>query len=429
MTQTEEKARNARKASYLMATLNGDARNHALKSIEKALLSEVNRISEENRKDISDSKGMQDAMRKRLGLGKEKIEELVRGLSDISKMPDPVGRTLSAMELSNGLELYKVSCPIGVIGVIFESRPDALVQIAALCLKSGNSVLLKGGREAIRTNSILFRIIKDACGKILPVGWISLLEKREEANEMLALDNYIDLIVPRGSNELVRHVMENTSIPVLGHSSGICHAYVDEDADVSMALKICHDSKCQYPAACNAVETILVHSKIAEKFLPALKADLEGAGVKILGDEGTRKFIDVENAKNADWDTEYNNLVVSIKTVQDMEEAIEHINIHGSRHTDSIITNSSEKAEKFMSKVDSANVFWNCSTRFSDGYRYGLGAELGISTSKVHARGPVGVDGLMTYKWKLIGKGHTVAEFSNGKSYSHKMLRREFPLQ
>ena len=311
------------------------------------------------------------------------------------ELPDPVGKTLDSTELDKELELYRVSCPIGVIGVIFESRPDALVQISTLCLKSGNSVLLKGGREALCTNRILAEIIREATEKSgIPSGWIQLLETRDDVNEMLKMDQYIDLIIPRGSNEFVKFIMENSNIAVLGHADGICHCYVDADADIKMAVDIVVDSKTQYVAVCNATETLLVHKDAAKEFLPLLKEEMLKKNVELVGCERTREIIDVAASSDEDWKTEYLDYKLSIKIVDNTAEAIDHINTYGSGHTDSIITSNKENAELFMNLVDSGNVFWNCSTRFSDGFRYGFGAEVGISTNKIHARGPVGLEGL-----------------------------------
>jgi len=338
-----------------------------------------------------------------------------------------VGRVLSARELDTGLRLYQVSCPIGVIGVVFESRPDALVQISTLCLKSGNAVILKGGREAAHTNRTLFEIIAEASSRAgLPEGWISLLETRDDVAELLGLSDDVDLIIPRGSNEFVRHIMKNTIIPVMGHADGICHIYVDKEADPAMAQSIVVDAKTQYVAVCNAVETLLVHAACAQEVLPRLKAALEAKGVEIRGCERTRKIIPCVPATDEDWAAEYLGLILSVKIVDSCEEAITHINTWGSRHTDAIVSEDEKAALNFMERVDSADVFWNASTRFADGYRYGLGAEVGISTAKIHARGPVGLEGLATYKWRLYGSGHIVADYAGGgKTFTHK----DIPLQ
>ena len=424
----------AKSASIQLAAVKTNAKNAALAQIAKALKQHSAEIISANQKDlaVAQKSNLAAPLRKRLKFDEGKIAETCAGIDSLIKLDDHVGKTLSATELDKGLELYKVSCPIGVIGVIFESRPDALVQISTLCLKSGNAVLLKGGSEAEHTNTILADIIVEASEKIgLPKEWLQLLHTRQDVAEMLAMNEYIDLIIPRGSNEFVRYIMNNTDIPVLGHAEGICHVYVDGDADIDMAVNITVDSKCQYVAVCNAAETLLVDSKIAEKFLPKVKTALEQKGVgstsspqvELRGCERTAEIIDVKPATEKDWSTEYLDYILSIKVVDGVDEAIEHINRYGSRHTDTIVTANKSNAERFMDLVDSANVFWNCSTRFSDGYRYGLGAEVGISTNKIHARGPVGLEGLVIYKWKLLGTGQIVADYAEGKKkFTHKKI-------
>ncbi len=423
----------ARSASTQLAAVKTDVKNNALAEIAKALKQQSSEILTANKEDLAAAERgeLSAPLLKRLKFDEEKLGEVIAGIEDLIKLDDPVGKTISATELDEGLELYKVSCSIGVIGVVFESRPDALVQISTLCLKSGNAVLLKGGSEARHTNKILAEIISKATEKAgLPKGWLGLLEGREDVAEMLALDEYIDLIIPRGSKEFVRYVMDNTNIAVLGHSDGICHVYVDGGADLDMAVKLMVDSKCQYAAVCNAAETLLVDEKIAGVFLPKVQAILEERGVELRGCEKTASIIDIKPATEEDWSTEYLDLILSIKVVGGMDEAIEHINRYGSGHTDSIVTADREKAEKFMNLVDSANVFWNASTRFSDGYRYGLGAEVGISTNKIHARGPVGLEGLVIYKWKLAGAGQIVADYTdkNAKNFTHKKLNKNYEL-
>lgn len=417
----------AKSASIQLAAVETRVKNKALAEIVGALQQHSDEIISANKHDLSaaEKNNLAAPLLKRLKFDQGKIAEVCAGIESLIKLDDPVGKILTATELDVGLELYKVSCPIGVIGIVFESRPDALVQISTLCLKSGNAVLLKGGSEAAKTNRILAEIIAQASEEAgLPKGWIHLLETRQDVAEMLALDEYIDLIIPRGSNEFVRYIMDNTSIPVLGHAEGICHVYVDGDADLDMAVNIVVDSKCQYVAVCNAAETLLVDDKIAKKFLPRIKTTLEQKGVELRGCPKTAAVIDVRPATEQDWLTEYLDYILSIKVVAGIDEAIEHINRYGSRHTDAIVTGSKEKAARFMDLVDSANVFWNCSTRFSDGYRYGLGAEVGISTNKIHARGPVGLEGLVIYKWKLIGTGQIVADYTgpNAKKFTHKKL-------
>jgi len=432
-----ETAAAAKSASISLAAAKTDVKNSALAQIAKALKQHSEKIVSANKEDLTtaEKNNLAAPLLKRLRFDEGKIADVCAGIESLIKLYDPVGKTIAATELDEGLELYKVSCPIGVIGVVFESRPDALVQISTLCLKSGNAVLLKGGSEAASTNRILTDVISEAsvgAGREppLPEGWIQLLETRQDVAEMLKMDQYIDLVIPRGSNEFVRYIMNNTNIPVLGHAEGICHVYVDGDADLDMAVNIAVDSKCQYVAVCNAAETLLVHREIAEAFLPKVKTALEQKGVQLHGCEKTASIIDVKPAVEEDWSTEYLDYIISIKVVDGLDEAIEHINKYGSGHTDAIVTSDKDKAVKFMELVDSANVFWNCSTRFSDGYRYGLGAEVGISTNKIHARGPVGLEGLVIYKWKLLGTGQIVADYSGShdKTFSHKKLDKEFNL-
>ena len=421
----EKKAYEAKAAANRLAGVKTELKNKALAGIAEALKKQKEEILAANKKDLAQAEKNKLAMPlvKRLKFDEKKIAEVTAGIESLIKLEDPVGRVLSATELDEGLKLFKVSCPIGVIGMIFESRPDAMVQISTLCLKSGNAVLLKGGSEAANTNKILAQVISGATKEFLPEGWIQLLETRQDVAQMLKLDEYIDLIVPRGSNAFVKYIIDNTNIAVLGHAEGICHVYVDEKADVDMAVRLTVDSKCQYVAVCNAAETLLVDEAIAGKFLPKVKEALEKEKVEIRGCAKTRKIIDVKEATEQDWRTEYLDLIISIRVVDELDEAIEHINKYGSKHTDAIITSDKGKAEKFMDLVDSADVFWNCSTRFSDGYRYGLGAEVGISTNKIHARGPVGLEGLVIYKWKLYGSGQTAAEYeSGGKGFIHKKL-------
>jgi glutamate-5-semialdehyde dehydrogenase len=423
----------AKSASIELGAIAAAAKNKALSAISKALKQHEEEIVAANQKDLAAAKAskLAEPLVKRLKFDQGKIDETVAGIESLIRLEDPVGKTLSAMELDKGLELYKVSCPIGVIGVIFESRPDALVQISTLCLKSGNAVLLKGGSEAANTNKILAEVITQAGEKSgLSAGWIQLLETRQDVAQMLAMDEVIDLVIPRGSNDFVRYIMNNTDIPVLGHAEGLCHVYVDGAADLEMAVSIAVDSKCQYVAVCNAAETLLVDEKIASAYLPKVKAALEGQGVLIRGCEKTRRIIDVSAASEKDWETEYLDKIISVKVVSGVDEAIEHINRYGSGHTDAIVTKDERNARQFMDLVDSANVFWNVSTRFSDGYRYGLSAEVGISTNKIHARGPVSLDGLVIYKWKLVGNGQVVAEYSGkkGKRFTHKRLDKDCPV-
>lgn len=417
----------AKKASNLMSAVKSETKNSALNNIAEAMKKNSTALVEANRIDIERSResNLAAPLLKRLKFDESKIEEACTGIESLIAMADPVGVTMRAMQLDKNLDLYKVSCPIGVIGVIFESRPDALVQISALCLKSANAVMLKGGTEALETNKILADIIAKASAEAgIPQGWLSLLETRTDVTQMLALDEYIDLIIPRGSNAFVQYIMQNTHIPVLGHADGICHVYIDSAADITMAVKISKDSKCQYVAVCNAVETILVHKDIAAGYLPEMKKALENENVEIRGCSETRKIIDAREATEEDWRTEYLDLIVSVKVVDTLDDAISHINTFGSGHTDVIVTHDKSRALKFMDLVDSADVFFNCSSRFSDGFRFGLGAEVGISTNKIHARGPVGLEGLLIYKWRLFGNGHVVADYSgaNARAFTHRPL-------
>ena len=425
---TLEKAQQAVQAKTLLGTLDHETKNKALGTIIKALQDNRQAIVAANQGDLERAEEEQLAapLLKRLKFDDQKIDETCEGLASLMKLADPVGNVQGAIELDSGLELFKVSSPIGVIGVIFESRPDALVQIASLCLKSGNAVLLKGGREAAATNLILADTISRAAIQAgAPQGWLGLMETRSDVEELLGLSSQVDLIVPRGSNEFVQHIMRNTTIPVLGHADGICHVYVDRHADMDMALRISQDSKCQYVAVCNAAETLLVHEDAAEAFLPAMKAVFDANGVEMRGCERTTSIIDVTPASEEDWKTEYLDLIISIKIVDSLKTAIDHINQYGSGHTDVIVTNDKQRAVQFMNRVDSADVFVNCSSRFSDGFRFGLGAEVGISTNKIHARGPVGLEGLMIYKWRLLGNGHIVADYTgtNAKPFTHRDLQ------
>jgi glutamate-5-semialdehyde dehydrogenase len=421
----------AKKVSPLLASLSTEAKNSCLAEIRRALAYSREKILEANARDLDAAQkaGLEAPLLKRLSFGEAKLREVCSGIDSLIALEDPVGKILCARELDKGLELYQVSCPIGVIGVIFESRPDALVQISTLCLKSGNAVILKGGREAAETNKVLFEVISTASVRAgLSPGWIGLLETREEVDELLSLSRDLDLIIPRGSNEFVRHIMKNSLIPVMGHADGICHVYVDEEADPAMAEAIVIDSKTQYVAVCNAAETLLVHAKIAEEFLPRIAVALEAKGVEIRGCCRTQKIISCKPAREEDWKTEYLDLILSIKIVDSCPEAIDHINACGSHHTDAVVSANSRSAALFMERVDSADVFWNASTRFADGYRYGLGAEVGISTAKIHARGPVGLEGLVIYKWRLYGGGHVVADYAQGRrSFTHKDIPPRLP--
>lgn len=432
MKDLHEIAANARKAFYQISVSNADQRNKVLLSLARLLKENKEAVFIANREDL-DAAAAEDLaapLLHRLLFGEEKLEQVVRGLYALADLPDPLNKTLVSTEITEGLKLYRVSSPIGVIGVIFESRPDALIQISSLCIKSGNAVLLKGGREALHTNQALYSLVCQALEENgFSVHTANLLETREDVARMLKEDTLIDLIIPRGSNSFVRYIMDNSRIPVLGHSDGICHVYVDSDADPEIACRIVTDSKTQNVSVCNALETLLVHKDIAPVFLPELYQSLSARNVDIRGDESTAGIIPCVPATDQDWSTEYLDYILSVKTVSSMNEAIDHINHYGSHHTDCIVTNNSENASVFMNTVDSAGVYWNVSTRFADGFVYGLGAEVGIATGKLHARGPMGLEGLTTYKYKLIGSGQTMEEMKSGKrQYTHIPLQENCPL-
>lgn len=428
----EELTCRVKEASVELAAAGKELKDKALAQIAESLEEKKEEIIAANREDLARSgqENLPAPLLKRLRFDEKKIAGVIDGIHSLIKLEDPVGKTLLATELDDGLELYKVTCPIGVIGVIFESRPDALAQIATLCLKSGNAVLLKGGSEAKETNRVLAGVVIEAAVKAgLPPDCVALLETRAEVNDLLKMDRYIDLIIPRGSNDFVRYIMENSRIPVLGHADGICHCYVDEEADLEAAAGIVVDSKVQYVAVCNALETLLVHEKVAPEFLPVVKKMLDAHKVELRGCPKTRAWIPAVPATEEDWNTEYLDYKLAVKVVSKMEEAVAHINKYGSGHTESIVTENKEKAAFFMDHVDAGNVFWNCSTRFSDGFRYGFGAEVGISTGKIHARGPVGLEGLVIYKYRLLGRGQVVAEYANrSRNFKHRKMEKKFSL-
>jgi len=430
---TDELIERSQRAALRLANGDEATRNAALRSIADALRANEAEILDANARDVEAAEEMRErgeytqALVDRLKLDAAKLDDIAGMVESVAEQDDPLGRTLAARELDEGLELYRVSVPIGVVATVFESRPDALVQIAALALKSGNAVILKGGSEASESNRVLHRVIREATAD-LPEGWAGLVEAHEEVDRLLERDDAVDLVMPRGSSEFVSYIQDNTQIPVLGHTEGICHVYVDDDADLEMAADVAFDAKVQYPAVCNAVETLLVNESVAPDFLPDLVERYEDAGVELRGDDATREVVDVGAATDDDWDTEYGDLELSIKLVGDVYEAVDHVNAHGSKHTESIVTEDRSAAEAFMTGIDAASVFHNASTRFADGYRYGLGAEVGISTGKVHARGPVGLDGLTTYKYYLEGDGHLVASYSGEDAlpFTHRELDAEW---
>ncbi len=427
--------KNSKQASYKLASVTKELKSKALLAIANNIEKNKESILKENQKDLDNAKKMIEdgrltrALYNRLKLDDEKIKVMVQGIKDVSNLEDPVNKIEWAIELDKDLKLYRVSCPLGVIGVIFESRPDVIPQVAALAVKSSNAVILKGGSEADKSNEILIRIINEALDEIreFPKNSITLIKTRYEVQKMLELDKYIDLIIPRGSNDLVKYIQSNTKIPVLGHADGICHVYIDKDADLNKATKITIDSKIQYPSACNAVETVLIHEDISTNYIKTLLNEFKKNNVTIKGDEHVSSIVqDIEKATEEDWKTEYTDKIISIKTVKDINEAIDHVNNYGSGHTDTIITENKENADLFLSLVDSAGVYHNASTRFADGFRYGLGAEVGISTNKTHARGPVGLEGLVIYKYKLYGNGQAAADYSGekAKEYTHRVLKK-----
>ncbi|MBQ8654627.1 MAG: glutamate-5-semialdehyde dehydrogenase [Clostridia bacterium] len=425
-------ATRSRAAAWTLAASSVEARNAALLAMADELNARREEIFAANCQDIDIARESDLAapLLGRLRFREEKLKAVTDGLRALAGLPDPIGQTTLSRELTEGLKLYRVTCPIGVIGVIFESRPDALVQIASLALKSGNAVLLKGGREAAHTNAALCGALRAAAEKSgLPADFAQLMESREDVAAMLKEDTLIDLIIPRGSNAFVRYIMDNSRIPVLGHADGICHVYVDKAADIDMAVRIATDSKTQNVAVCNAMETLLVHRDIAADFLPALLPCMQEKNVRLLGDETVQALIPVEPATEEDWHAEYLDLTLSIRVVDSLNDAVDHINRYGSHHTDCIVTDDQAAAKAFLTRVDSAGVYHNVSTRFADGFVYGFGAEVGIATGKIHARGPMGLEGLTTYKYKLLGSGQLMTEMKNGqRAYTHVLLDESCPV-
>ncbi|MGH9737295.1 MAG: glutamate-5-semialdehyde dehydrogenase [Candidatus Acidiferrales bacterium] len=428
-------AERARVTSRAVAKLSLDQRNEVLLSAARAIENGASRILEANARDRRTAEGAvaaggtTSAMLARLRVTERTIAQMAKQVREVAGLSDPLGKRLAATELDNGLVLIKESCPLGVVGVIFESRPDVVPQLASLGLKSGNAVILKGGSEAAATNEVLVAIWRELLAKFpnVPADSITLLQTRADVLDLLSQDQNVDLIIPRGSYELVQYVMQHSRIPVLGHGEGICHVYVDRAADINKAVAISYDSKVQYPAVCNAAETLLVHQDIAREFLPRAVAKLKEAGVEVRGCAKTIALLfdqGIIPATEEDWRSEYAALILSVKVVGNLDEAIDHINHYGSHHTDAIVTEESAAAAKFMNEVDSAGVFQNASTRFADGFRYGFGAEVGISNGKLHARGPMGLEGLTTYKYKLYGSGQIVADYASGKRrFTHRRLQ------
>lgn len=417
-----EQAKFVKLASPKMAGSSEEQRNNALQAVVKALEERKEEIFAANKADLEQAEKDNVAVPiiKRLKFDEIKLRDVIAGINDLISLEDPLFKRQMNRQLDEGLTLVRETCPIGVIGVIFEARPDALIQISSLCIKSGNCVILKGGSETMNSNRVLFNIIYDAVIESgMPKNCMLQLEARSEISELLTCNEYVDLLIPRGSNTFVQYIMNNTKIPVMGHADGICHIYVDKNADIEKAIPIIVDAKTQYVSACNAVETLLIHKDILDEFVPKLYCALKENNVELRGSEKIVSIVGCNNSSEEDDKTEYLDLIVSAKEVDSVEEAIEHINYFGSHHTDCIITEDKDTAEYFMRYVDSAGVYQNCSTRFADGYRYGFGAEVGISTSKIHARGPVGLEGLVSYKYKLYGSGNIVDDYAKGKKSFH----------
>ena len=407
-----EIAKKAKEASLKTASLSDEIKNKALNAIADAIEKAKDEIFEANKMDLAlaeplvEKDELSKATFNRLKLDENKMRDMIAGIREIAQLPDPVNKKLFVRELDEGLTLYKVSCPIGVLGIIFEARPDVISQISSLAIKSSNAVILKGGKETTNTNKKILSVINSALDLVegFPKNVIQQVFSRDDVAEMLKCDGYINLIIPRGGNSLVKFIKENTKIPVLGHADGICHIFVDDSADLITAEKIIIDAKTQYPSACNSVETLLIHENFAHK--DELLAALQLEEIKL-----------IDNPES--WAHEYGDKILSFKTVKNLDEAIEHINKYGSGHTDCIVTKDIQNAETFMNNVDSAGVYFNVSTRFADGFRYGFGAEVGISTNKTHARGPVGLEGLTIYKYKLTGNGHVVSDYVEGRKHFH----------
>ncbi len=433
MSDIDHICRAARTAALALAPLGEEARNRALAATAHAIEANAREILDANERDVSDARPLVESgemsapLLRRLELSARKVAQIAEGVRAVAALPDPVGVARMATLLDEDLTLRRVTCPLGVVAAVFESRPDALVQIASLCLKSGNAAILKGGREAAHTNRCLADLVRRAASSAgeVPADALQLVEAREEVQALLARDDAVDLLIPRGSNEFVRYIKEHSSIPVLGHADGVCHLYVDESADEAMAVRIAVDAKTQYPAVCNAIETLLVHEARAQTCLPALAGALGAKGVSIRGCAATCAILpDAQAASEEDWGTEYLDTVISVRVVESLGAAIDHVNRYGSRHTEAIVARDEAAARTFLARVDAASVMWNASTRLADGFRYGLGAEVGIATDKIHARGPVGLEGLVTYKYHLTGNGHLVSDYEGegARAFLHKPL-------
>lgn len=430
---TEILLREARDAFRALGVLDVTVRNQALDAFAHLIEVSQDVLLDENRKDLAEHReSLPESMYRRLQLDRSKLRDLVVGIRDVRAHPDPVGRVLSRMRLDDDLILDKISVPIGVIAIVFESRPDVIPQILSLALKSGNAVVLKGGREALHTNRAFMQLVSKVGEEVeaLPAAWAQLVDSRAGFGDLLRYPEYVDLVIPRGSNELVKKIADSTKIPVLGHASGVCHLYVHTSADLDKAVDLAVDSKAQYPAVCNALETLLVDQAIAEAFLHSFRKAAETRGIRLRGcSDATRILPGIEEATESDWTTEYGDLRLAVRVVRSLDEAVAHINRYGSHHTDGIVTDDPAAREAFLARVDSATVVSNASTRFADGYRFGLGAEVGISTLKIHARGPVGLEGLTIYKYVLRGGGNVVADYvgESARPFLHQRLSVDTP--
>ncbi|KAJ3038024.1 hypothetical protein HDV00_001068 [Rhizophlyctis rosea] len=445
-------AQKAKAASHVLQSATGAQKSAALRRIRDLLEVKKDVILEANKKDLEwaaekvKDGSLSSSLYKRLDLAGgngDKFNALLEGVLDVDRLPDPTGQITLSTKLDDGLDLYRVTCPVGCLLIIFEARPEVVVQISCLAIKSGNAVILKGGKEAQHSNRVLFNVLQEALRTTtpaelaLPADCIQLVQDRDEIATLLKLDQYIDLAIPRGSKQLVQYVQGNTRIPVLGHADGLCSVFLDEKADIEKAVQVTVDAKINYPAACNAAETLLVHKNVLTTILPAVAKGLIQKGVSLRADERSISAIKsslseselagkVTAAKDEDFDTEFLELTIAVKTVDSLQDAVQHINTHGSHHTDSIVTEDEEAANFFMGRVDAAGVYWNASTRFADGFRYGFGAEIGVSTNKTHARGPVGLEGLVLYKYRLYGKGQGAGMYGEGK---RKYLHEPIPVE
>ncbi len=424
----ESTLRRSRSAAQAMAVMATDRKNKALRRLAGLIEARQDFLLSENARDLDEQRDrISQSLYQRLVLSESKLSGLIQGILDVCNLEDPVGRVISRTELDEGLTLDKETVPIGVVGIIFESRPDVVPQILSLILKSGNAVVLKGGSEAVHSNRAFLSVVDELNRHCpwLPLGWAVQLDSREDVWEMLRHPEFLDLVIPRGSNQLVRSIMDASQVPVLGHTEGVCHLYVDAEADLEKAVELAVDGKAQYPSACNSIETLLVDRSLADRYLPRVKKALDAVEVELRGCPETCELLPgIQEATEDDWTTEYGDLTLAIRVIGGLDEAVDHINSHGSHHTDAIVSENPATRERFLAAVDSASVFANASTRFADGFRFGLGAEIGISTARTHARGPVGLEGLVIYKYKLRGDGQIVAEYSGpeAKPFRHRAL-------